>query len=175
MSPEEAARYSEYWRKNGIGSDKTWNEFIKNNPGASIDDYFTLIKEQSPWPIGQSGSPSVLKEGDRFFMAVENNAPDSMIGGFGVKERIPSTQFVRENLAVKSDWKTTCNVIREFEVNKGISLNVLEGQVGPQIDLKINKYLPGDMTITQYNLFSKLESGSNRSDYVHIIDEYWVD
>ena len=42
MSAEEAARYSEHWRELGIGSDKTYNDFIMNNPGKNIDDYFRL-------------------------------------------------------------------------------------------------------------------------------------
>lgn len=55
MSVEEAARYSEYWRQNGIGSDKTWEEFINANPNRGIDDYFKILKEMSPWPIGEEG------------------------------------------------------------------------------------------------------------------------
>lgn len=51
-------------------------------------------------------------------MAVENNASDNMIVGFGVKERIPSTKF---------------------------------------------------------DLFSKLNGRVNRTDYVHIVDEFWID
>jgi RHS repeat-associated protein len=175
MSPEEAARYSEHWRELGMGSDNTWKAFSKANPGKMIDDYFELVNDMSPWPIGKSGTPKLLKSGDRFYMAVENTASENMIGGFGVKEKITSTQFVWKNLAVKSNWKSTCNVIREFEVNDGVSLNVLEGPVGPQIDLPIDSYLPGDMTITQYDLFSGLDRGINRGDYVHIVDEFWVD
>ncbi|MGP1434827.1 MAG: hypothetical protein ACTTKP_11175, partial [Catonella sp.] len=175
MLPKESARYSEYWREKGIGSDNTWKAFSVANPDKTIDDYFKLVNEMSPWPIGKSGTPKLLQSGDRFYMAVQNDAPNNMIGGFGVKEKIISTQFVRENLAVKSDWKKTCNVIREFEVNDGISLNVLEGPVGPQVDLTIDSYLPGDMTITQYDLFSGLDHGINREDYIHIVDEFWVD
>ena len=135
MSPEEAARYSEHWRELGIGSDNTWKAFKDANPNATIDDYFEIVQKQSPWPLGINGTPTTLKAGDRFFMAVENDAPENVIGGFGVKERIDSTDFVRSNLAVKYDWKTSCNVIREFEVNSGIELNVNAGPVGPQIDL----------------------------------------
>ena len=175
MSAEEAARYSKYWRELGIGSDNTWKAFKDANPNGTIDDYFEIVQKQSPWPLGETGTPTTLKAGDRFFMAVENNAPENVIGGFGVKERIDSTDFVRNNLAVKYDWKTSCNVIREFEVNSGIELNVNAGPVGPQIDLGADLYLPGDTTITQYDLFSNLGSGIKREDYVHIIDEYWVD
>ena len=175
MSTEEATRYSEHWRKLGIGSDKTWKEFMNANPNGTIDDYFEIVQKQSPWPLGETGTPTTLKEGDRFFMAVENDAPENLIGGFGVKERIESTDFVRNNLAVKYDWKTSCNVIREFEINSGVELKVNAGPVGPQIDLGADIYLPGSTTITQYDLFSNLGSGIKREDYVHIVDEYWVD
>lgn len=175
ISTKEAGQYSEYWRKLGIGSNHTWKAFKKANPNGTIDDYFKIVQKQSPWPLGQTGTPTTLRAGNRFFMAVENNAPENIIGGFGVKERIPSTDFVRNNLAVKYDWKTSCNVIREFEVNNGIELIVNAGPVGPQIDLGVDLYLLGDTTITQYDLFSNLGSGIKREDYVHIVDEYWVD
>ena len=54
-------------------------------------------------------------------------------------------------------------------------MNVNAGPVGPQIDLGADLYLPGDTTMTQYDLFSNLGSEIKREDYVHIIDEYWVD
>lgn len=38
MSADEAARYCEHWRKLGIGLDKTWWEFINDNPYGTIDD-----------------------------------------------------------------------------------------------------------------------------------------
>lgn len=46
MSVKDPEQYSEHWRKLGIGSDKTWNEFKNANPSATIDDYFKLVKEQ---------------------------------------------------------------------------------------------------------------------------------
>lgn len=174
MSPEDAARYDEYWRKLGIGSDNTWKAFKDANPNATIDDYFKLVQEQSPWPLGKTGNSITLRSGDRFFMAVENNAPENLVGGFGVKERIESTNFVRNNLAIKYEWKPSCNVVREFEINEGIELKVNAGSVGPQVDLKMDLYLPGDKTITQYDLFSNLDSGIKREDYVSIVDEYWI-
>ncbi len=70
--------------------------------------------------------------------------------------------------------KTTCNRIREYEVNPGVSLPVLDGPVGPQIDLKADKYLPGDMSITQYDLFSLSPRGIQRENYITVVDEYWV-
>ena len=32
MDPIEAARYDEYWRNAGIGSNTTWEDFVKANP-----------------------------------------------------------------------------------------------------------------------------------------------
>lgn len=40
------------------------------------------------------------------------------------------------------------------------------------MDLLTDKYLSGDLPITQYELFSQLEHGVNRADYVHIVDEF---
>ena len=43
------------------------------------------------------------------------------------------------------------------------------------IDLGADVYLPGDTNITQYELFVNLGKDIDRQDYVHIVDEYWVD
>lgn len=67
MSAEEAARYSEHWRELGIGSDNTWKVFKDINPNGTVDDYFEIVQKQSPWPLGETGSPTTLKAGDRFF------------------------------------------------------------------------------------------------------------
>lgn len=65
--------------------------------------------------------------------------------------------------------------MREYEINDGIELIVNAGPVGPQIDLKTDMYLPGDPLITQYDLFSNMGNGINREDYVHVVDQFWVD
>lgn len=90
-----------------------------------IDNYFEIVQKQSPWSLVETGTPTTLKAGDRFFMVVENNAPENIIGGFGVKERIESTDFVRNNLAVKYDWKTQ-------EVRTQIRHEIMEKLYGNQ-------------------------------------------
>ena len=175
MSPEDAARYSEHWRQLGIGSDETWFAFKEHYPNGTIDDYLDIVKNESPWPPGYTPKETELKSGDSFYMAVENNAQKNEIGNFGVKERISSEDFVRNNLAVKDEWKETCNKIRKYEVRENGKLRVNEGPVGPQIDLEKNVYLPGDLTITQYELFNHVNKSADRQDFVRMIDEYWVD
>lgn len=175
MTPEDAARYSEHWRQLGIGSDETWSAFKEHYPNGTIDDYLDIVKKESPWPPSYTPKETVLKSGDRFFMAVEKNAKSNKIGNFGVKERIPSKDFVRNNLAVKEKWKPTCNVVREYEVREGFNLRVNEGPTGPQIDLENNVYLPGDPKITQYELFNHVNKSADRQDFVRMIDKYWVD
>lgn len=64
---------------------------------------------------------------------------------------------------------------QEKEVREGIELNVFSGPVGPQIDLTKDVYLPGDLFITQYNLFGNLEHGVNRASVIVKIDEFWVE
>ena len=175
MAPEDAARYSEHWRQLGIGSDETWSAFKEHYPNGTIDDYWDIVKNESPWPPGYTPKETELKSGDRFYMAVKNIASINQIGNFGVKERIPSEDFVRNNLAVKDKWKETCNTVRKYEVRENVNLKVNEGPVGPQIDLEKNVYLPGDLTITQYELFNHVNKSADRQDFVRMIDKYWVD
>jgi hypothetical protein len=78
-------------------------------------------------------------------------------------------------LAVKDKWKETCNTVRKYEVRENVNLKVNEVPVGPQIDLEKNVYLPGDLTITQYELFNHVNKSADRQDFVRMIDKYWVD
>ena len=170
MSPEDAARYDEFWRSKGIGSDKTWNEFQQANPDSTLDDYLRLVKEQSPWPDGYDPKLNVttLKEGDTFNMVLDNNQPISKPGGFGLKDDIPNVEFARNDMAIKSNWKKDCGKVVTYRVKEGVELNVMQGPVGPQIDLNANTYLPGNSSITQYDLFNGM-SNINRMDFIEYI------
>lgn len=49
-------------------------------------------------------------------MAVENDAPENLIGGFGVKERIESTDFVRNNLGSGIKREDYVHIVDEYWV-----------------------------------------------------------
>ena len=170
MSAEEAAKYSEHWRELGIGSDKTWNEFKNANPNATIDDYFKLVNEQSPWPDGYNPKDHMikLKEGDTFNMVLDKKQKVSQPGGFGIVNDVPNREFARNDMAIKLDWKDDCGKIATYRVKSGKELNVPSGPIGPQIDLKADKYLPGNTGITQLDLFNGL-GRINRTDYIEAV------
>lgn len=170
MSAEEAARYSEYWRELGIGSDKTYKDFIMNNPGKNIDDYFRLVKEQSPWPDGYKPSEHMvtLKSGDTFNMVLDSKQKTSNPGGFALKEDVPSVEFARKDMAIKYDWKDDCGKVVTYRVKDGVELICPAGPIGPQIDLGVDMYLPGNSSLTQYDLFNGL-GRINRTDFIEVV------
>lgn len=170
MSAEEAARYSEYWRELGIGSDKTYKDFIMNNPGKNIDDYFRLVKEQSPWPDGYKPSEHMvtLKSGDTFNMVLDSKQKTSNPGGFALKEDVPSVEFARKDMAIKYDWKDDCGKVVTYRVKDGVELICPAGPIGPQIDLRVDMYLPGNSSLTQYDLFNGL-GRINRTDFIEVV------
>ena len=170
MSAEEAARYSEHWRELGIGSDKTYNDFIMNNPGKNIDDYFRLVKEQSPWPDGYMPSEHMvtLKSGDTFNMVLDAKQKTSSPGGFALKEDVPSVEFARKDMAIKYGWKDDCGKVVTYRVKDGVELICPAGPIGPQIDLEVDMYLPGNSSLTQYDLFNGL-GRINRTDFIEVV------
>ena len=102
MSAEDAARYDDYWRNLGIGSEKTWNEYLSYNPKGNIDEYFKIIKDQSPWPNDFIPQNSVLLPGDKFNIVLDSNQPITKPGRFATTNEIKCIKDVRNNLAVKS-------------------------------------------------------------------------
>ncbi|MBC1833131.1 ribonuclease YeeF family protein [Listeria seeligeri] len=130
MSPAEAKRYDDYWKKSGIGSNKTYDDFLKNNPNANLDDYFNLVREQSPWPNGYHPKEAVLKSGDQFEMALSVGQGPEYPGRFGTPTgTIRDVDYVRDNLAVKNDWKPSIDKVVTYRVKDGVKLPVLEGPV----------------------------------------------
>ncbi|RRJ66929.1 hypothetical protein EHV15_31380 [Paenibacillus oralis] len=153
------------------GSEKTWKEFLAANPGKSVEDasksYIKLIEEQSPWPEGFDikANMTTLKPGDTFQMALDSTQPLTSPGNFATFDDILNTEFVRSNLAVKSDWKADCSKVVTYRVKEGVELPVVNGPVGPQVDLSIDKYLPGGSNQIQM----LLDRSINKMDYLEIV------
>ncbi len=170
MSAEDAVRYNEHWRELGIGSDRTYNDFIANNPGKNIDDYFKLVNEQSPWPDGYIPENNLvtLKSGDTFNMVLDSKQKTSSPGGFALKDDVPSVEFARKDMAIKYGWKDDCGKVATYRVKEGVEITCPAGPIGPQIDLGVDQYLPGNSSLTQYDLFSGL-GRINRNDYIEVV------
>ena len=91
--------------------------------------------------IGFTPVEGTLLPGAEFNMAYEPGQDIKWIGGFGTVDNIPDKSYVRNELAVKKEWKEDLDRVVTFKVTK--PLPVLLGPVGPQVDAKTNTYLPG--------------------------------
>jgi len=161
-----------------FGSKKTWGEFLgefmeKGKTTEQIkNSYITLIRRQSPWSEGYNPNNNirVLKEGDTFNMVLTRGQDIDMSGGFGILNDVPSTSFARNNMGIKSNWKVDCEKTVIYKIKPGMELHCPSGPIGPQIDLDIDRYLPGDMSLTQLDLFKGLGK-IERLDYIEPIED----
>ena len=64
-----------------------------------------------------------------------------MLKGIQIIPHIEGKEFSRSNLAVKEDWKPDINRVNTYEVIKPLLANI--GEVGPQVDILLNRYLAG--------------------------------
>ena len=166
MSPEDALKYDEFWRKNGIGSNETWDAFKNANPNGTIDDYFKIVQDQSPWPLGYIPEEVLLNPGDKFEMALAVGQDPEFPGRWGTDiNTITDVDYVRNDLAVKPNWKPDIDIVAQYQVKEGITIPSLVGPVGPQIDLLSNSYYPGGAN--QVNLL--IDYVENMMDYLDII------
>ena len=103
--------------------------------------YRALVARESPWPEWHQVSVVTLPAGLRFQMALAPGQPTDRPGGFGTFDRIPNVEFVRLSLAVKMAWKPAIDRVVTYEITTPLPADV--GTVGPQIDVPIDRYLPG--------------------------------
>ena len=149
----------------------TWNDFQKAQKGnyksskEAAEAYKRLVADQSPWPDGYVPKERVLRPGETFNMSLDSTQPVTSPGSFGTFDNIPNVDYVRNNLAVKSDWKADCSKVVTYKVKDGVTIPVREGAVGPQIDVKANKYLPGGGTQVQL----MLDRSANKMDYLEVV------
>jgi hypothetical protein len=150
---------------------KTWNEFQRLTKGQyrsraeASAAYKRLKNEQSPWPDGFTPSATELPAGTRFEMALSPSQPSTRPGAFGTFSSIHDVNFVRNNLAVKYAWKPEIDRVVTYELTRPTFIK--SGPIGPQIDLNLNRVLPGGGDI-QLQL---LMAPSDRMNHLKIIGE----
>lgn len=101
-------------------------------------------------------------------MVLDSKQKVTQPGGFALLNDVPSREFARNDMAIKYGWKDDCGKIATYRVKEGVELNALSGPIGPQIDLGVDKYLPGNMSLTQLDLFNGLGE-INRNDYIEVV------
>ncbi|CAM5515703.1 hypothetical protein SAVIM338S_03857 [Streptomyces avidinii] len=83
------------------------------------------------------------KPGEEFNMVVSPGQKGP--GGFGTFDDVPNQQYVRDQMAVRSDWKPDVSLVQRYRISDGDPILVQESIIGPQIDPKLGR-LPGGGT-----------------------------
>ena len=69
---------------------------------------------------------------------------------------------------IRADWKNDCSRVVAYRIKSKVTVKT--GPVGPQIDLGIDKYLPGGGTQIQF----VLPDGEYSNNYLEYISEYAI-
>lgn len=102
------------------------------------------------WPKDYVPKLDTMKPGERVQMAMSPGQPANRPGGFATQDHIPDVQFVRDKLAVRSDWKPDVGHVQEYEVIKEVP--VFKGPIGPQLDPGAGTYLPGGASQIEFRV-----------------------
>lgn len=142
-----------------------WDENRWRYPSDSDAEaaYRRLAEQASPWPDWYRPYETVLPPGTRFQMAIGGAQTPDQPGSFGTFDNILSVADVREDLAVRSDWKPQVDRVVTYEVVR--ELPVLIGPIGPQVDPGLCALLPGRWSQFQ----AKVEKGTLRS-YLKVLE-----
>lgn len=130
---------------------------------AAASAYRRLAEEASPWPDWYRPYEATLPPGTRFQMAIGGAQSPDQPGSFGTFDRIESVEDVREDLAVRSDWKPKVDRAVTYEVVR--ELPVLIGPIGPQVDPGTCALLPGRWSQFQ----ARVEKGTLRG-YLKVLE-----
>jgi RHS repeat-associated protein len=125
----------------------SWNEFQKATKGQfssrqeAAAAYRRLYNDQDPWPEGYVPPVITLQPGARFQMAYGPGQKLQEPGGWGTLDHIKDSSYVRQQLAVTEQFKSSIDRVVTFEVVQPLQVKI--GPVGPQIDRVTGQYLPG--------------------------------
>src|SRR5436853_2818371 len=107
---------------------------------AAAEAYRRLAQEASPWPDWYRPYETSLPVGTRFQMAIGGAQTPDQPGSFGTFDQIVSVDDVREDLAVRSDWKPKVDRVVTYEVVRELPVRI--GPIGPQVDPGLCDLLP---------------------------------
>jgi hypothetical protein len=145
---------------------KAWwaeNRWRYRSDDEAATAYRHLAEEASPWPDWYQPYETRLPPGTRFQMAIGGAQTPDQPGSFGTFDRIASVADVREDLAVRSDWKEQVDRVVTYEVVRELPVRI--GPIGPQVDPKLCLLLPG-----RWSQFQALvEKGTLRS-YLKVLE-----
>lgn len=142
-----------------------WSENRWRYPSdeAAAAAFRTLAEQASPWPGWYRPYESTLAPGTRFQMAIGGGQTPDQPGSFGTFDRIDSVADVREDLAVRSDWKPKVDRVVTYEVVRELPVRI--GPIGPQVDPGLCALLPG-----RWSQFQALVEKGTLRGYLKVIE-----
>ena len=140
--------------------DNSWRYASKDEAALA---YQRLAQEASPWPDWYRPYETVLPPGTRFQMAIGGAQTPDQPGSFGTFDRIASVADVREDLAVRSDWKPKVDRVVTYEVVRELPVRV--GPIGPQVDPGLCALLPG-----RWSQFQALVEKGTLRGYLKVLE-----
>lgn len=145
---------------------KAWwkeNRWRYASDEAAAAAYRTLVAQASPWPDWYRPYETTLARGTRFQMAIGGSQTPDQPGSFGTFDRIASVAEVREDLAVRRDWKPKVDRVVTYEVVRALPVRI--GPIGPQVDPASCALLPG-----RWSQFQALVEKGTLRTYLKVLD-----
>jgi hypothetical protein len=145
---------------------KAWwdeNRWRYASDEAAAEAYRALAEQASPWPDWYRPYETVLPPGTRFQMAIGGGQTPDLPGSFGTFDRIGSVADVREDLAVRADWKPEVDRVVTYEVVRELPVKI--GPIGPQVDPKLCVLLPG-----RWSQFQALVDKGTLRGYLKVLE-----
>jgi hypothetical protein len=130
---------------------------------AAATAYRRLAEEASPWPDWYRPYETMLPPGTRFQMAIGGAQTPDQPGSFGTFDRIGRVADVREDLAVRSDWKPKVDRVVTYEVVRELPVRI--GPIGPQVDPGLCVLLPG-----RWSQFQALVEKGTLRGYLKVLE-----
>jgi hypothetical protein len=130
---------------------------------AAAAAYRHLADDASPWPDWYRPYETSLPPGTRFQMAIGGAQTPDQPGSFGTFDRIASVEDVREDLAVRSDWKPAVDRVVTYEVVNALPVRI--GPIGPQVDPGLCALLPG-----RWSQFQALVEKGTLRGYLKVVE-----
>ncbi|MDJ0380732.1 putative T7SS-secreted protein [Streptomyces sp. G-G2] len=100
-------------------------------------------------PPNMYGTPitsRLAQPGEEFNMVLSKGQPGTSPGGFGTFEDVPNQQFVRDQLAIRTDWKDDVSMLQRYRFpDSGDPIRIQESIIGPQTDPSLG-HLPGGVS-----------------------------
>ena len=146
--------------REGWWADNRWRY---PDDGAAEEAFRALTRWQSAWPEWHQSHVVTLPVGLRFQMVLSPGQLSECPGGFGTFDRIRDLEFVRTDLAVKLAWKPEIDRVVTYEIRYPLLVDV--GMVGPQIDDRADRYLPGGAS-----QFQMLVPADGRMSYLRVVE-----